>query len=196
MSTSQITIVCGFGRCGTSLVMQMLDAGGMPVHDSWPAYEDTEAHGSNRTLMDTLPGKAVKMLDHQLSSLTGAHAYDFIWLDRDEREQAKSALKLMATFGYPVDAGAVKTMARSYAKDRPRTLARLRSFPGARMMRLRFEHIVACPFEAAQSLVNFVGLALDRKAMERQVRPRSTQCLPGLLELELLASLENSGGAA
>lgn len=69
MSTPRITIVCGFGRCGMSLVMQTLDAGGMPVHDSWPAYEDATAHGGNRALMDTLPAKAVKRLDRQLPSL-------------------------------------------------------------------------------------------------------------------------------
>lgn len=38
-----LILVCGFGRCGSSLVMQMLDVGGLPVVGSFPDYERAEA---------------------------------------------------------------------------------------------------------------------------------------------------------
>ena len=44
--------VCGHGRCGSSMVMQMLDAGGFPCFGEYPAYEPEEVgmkHGTAST---------------------------------------------------------------------------------------------------------------------------------------------------
>ena len=188
MSNDRITVVCGFGRCGTSLLMQMLAAGGMAVHGEYPAYEDPAARGGNSALFDTLPGKAIKLLDEPaLHSLSGCYLYDFVWLDRNEREQAFSACKLLAAAGHPLPRGAAKVLTRSYWRSRPGLLAHLRALLGSRLLRLRFEDVLAEPLRAAETLIHFLGQPqLDRYEMVEQVRPRSPKCYPGLLELSLL----------
>ena len=56
-------IVSGLGRCGTSLVMQMLAAGGIDCYGPFPAYEP-EGLGMGRDLPSLLAlRKAFKLLD-------------------------------------------------------------------------------------------------------------------------------------
>ena len=86
-----ITVVAGFGRCGSSLVMQMLAAGGMRTpYSSFPSYEIP--HGI-KVLMGELYGGAVKILDPHVHQPPKGHVYRFIWLDRDPVQQAKSMAK-------------------------------------------------------------------------------------------------------
>jgi hypothetical protein len=43
MNPEETLIVSGFGRCGTTMVMQMLNAAGVRVHcDSYASFEATE----------------------------------------------------------------------------------------------------------------------------------------------------------
>jgi hypothetical protein len=40
MMSAPVIVVAGLGRCGTSLVMQMLAAAGLPCVGSFPDFED------------------------------------------------------------------------------------------------------------------------------------------------------------
>ena len=65
-----IVLVCGLARCGTSLTMQMLQAGGMRCAGRAPAFEDFRAFagGYSDSWMREQAGGAVKVLDPQLIS--------------------------------------------------------------------------------------------------------------------------------
>src|SRR5690242_18079420 len=93
-------IVSGLGRCGTSLVMQMLDAGGIPCHGPFPAYEPDDV-GVGRDLAKLLAiPKAFKMIDpHRDALFPSMQGVRVIWIDRDFEEQARSQVKMVETFG-------------------------------------------------------------------------------------------------
>lgn len=187
-------IVSGFGRCGSSLVMQMLRAGGFPVTGQWPAFEDDRMmpvrEVDNAVDLTPFAGKAVKILDPHRFTIASPLPPRAIWLDRNHREQAKSHVKfLRLVLGLQPPANAAKLFADSYKKDRDDALAALfRVSEGVQAM--AFEHILANPANAARVLCRIVQRDLDLEAMAQTVIRRKASCYPGLLELEMAGKRE------
>lgn len=179
-------LVSGLGRCGTSLVMQMLHAGGVQCTGKYPSFEDV------RTSVDMdvewlrkQSGRAVKLLDPQRSPPSLAPPFEaIIWLSRDLKEQAKAQAKLLRVL-LGVDAD-WRAMRRGLISDTPRALTLLRSF-GAPLLALRFEAIVQHPRAAASAIAELLPRHdVNVEAATRVVLPRGWRCLPGMLEAELL----------
>lgn len=192
-----ITIVSGFGRCGTSLVMQMLEAGGMPMTGIWPAFEAEESAGIldggsiDRAWLESVPGHAVKVLDPHRGSIPAGPDYRVIWCHRDHQEQAKSQTKFLAVMvGIPYSRDTVRTFARSYNKDLPAAMRVLRACNPKGVLELNFENILAYPAATAIDIANFCG-GMNAEAMAKAVRPRTPQCATGMaMELSLLQERE------
>ena len=188
-----VILVSGFGRCGSSLVMQMLSAGGVSAIGEYPAFED------DRTGIDRDPewisqqhGKALKLLDpHYPEGRLVPGRYRIIWLDRDHREQARSQAKFARMLmGLPMGRKEVRALARSYATDLPVALKILTG--RGPVLRLRFENILAGPADAARRIHEHVGVGRVAD-MAGEVRGRSPECAPGLdMELGLIAQCEQS----
>lgn len=190
--------VCGFGRCGSSLMMQMLAASGVPVtgNAEYPAYEDDRVGDGLRTQKATwlreLHGEAVKLIDPQLYELPTGPRYKFIWLDRDPDEQAKSQLKFAAAFllgSVRQDRAARKALAASYRRDRPRAMARLATVSNVAPLIIGFESLLYYPERIAAELATAI-IGLDAARMAACVRKRSPKCYPGMMEIELLETQE------
>lgn len=181
-----LTLVCGFGRCGSSLTMQMLQAGGAPVAGRFPAFELDEMRQipiSNDWLR-SLGSVAVKVLDPQ-RCLAKPFVARIIWLTRDHKQQAKSQVKFMRMLaGVPIKTGAWKVLARSYVNDQAKAI---RLFHGLPMLRLSFEKIINHPLDAAKELTAFFP-DLSVEAASKAVLKRSPECAPGLdIEMALVA---------
>jgi hypothetical protein len=196
-----ITIVAGFGRCGSSLVMQMLAAGGMPTpYSEYPSYEIN--FSNTQVLMQALQGGAIKVLDPHINRPPIGPEYRWIWLDRDPVQQAKSMAKLWkaATMEMAgVGPGAYREftedqivkLAEAFKRDRPQANGLMLKYtPAQGILKLRFEMILAEPAFAAYSLNKFCGGKLDEAKMVAAVRPRTPECLPYLMEFEQMAEAE------
>lgn len=184
-----ILFVSGFQRCGSSLMMQMLAAGGMSVvHDSEMGFPSYETHlNMTGEPLGSYDGHALKWLE-PCHSMPPEVPFEIrsIWLTRDHWQQAKSAVKFMRACGVPnvrsSDAGRFKT---SYDRDEPRSVKLWRKRGDCRIV--RFEDLVKDAAWVAERVNEFIGGALDLAAMMRQIRPRSAKCLDYLLEEELMA---------
>jgi hypothetical protein len=191
-----ITIVAGLGRCGSSLVMQMLAAGGHPIYGPDNARAPAFEH-ENATLLPDISdwladaaGQAVKILDPHRHRLPYRYSYRVIWCDRDPDEQAKSQCKFLA---YAVCIAASRAerraMAASNRRDKLRSWATIGGLQDARMMVVVFEDLIRDPIGQAERISAFVGLPEAAKKMAAVVRPRSPKCLEGMLELAQLAEI-------
>jgi len=183
-----ITIISGFGRCGSSLLMQMLNAGGMTCLGSFPAFEDkrVDRNGDLDFLRDH-DGCAVKVLDPHRYRFPEGVLFGAIWLDRDLKEQAKSTIKFQKrVLGMPgVGRADVSGCKRLLREERPFAIAALHKLTGKQILFLRFESILTAPRDVAKILSSFCG-GLDVDAMTRVVVPRKPQCLRDFLETELI----------
>lgn len=186
----RITVVCGFGRCGSTLAMTMLWAGGMPV------YADT-ACGFESEVVDLLPlkttwmqnavGRAVKVLNPHINVLPQTYGYNFIWMDRNERDMALSMAKFSRTLiGVNMSHTDQIRLERNLKQDRATVLPLLRRYEESRLLMLNFADIVTRPEEAAETLANFCDCDLNPEKMASVVVRRSPKCYPGMMETRFL----------
>lgn len=197
MTAPPLTIVAGAGRCGSSLVCQVLAAAGLPVAGRWPDYEDPRTFSHTLDLGDStwlagLPaGCVVKMLSPSYAKLPAALPCRWIICVRDVKQQARSMAKLL---DLPRDKAHIARMAASIRRDirhldrqlRERNLGRrLRKEPA---MYLRFEALIQRPEPQIQRLLDFVGPRPDAppaQQLAEGVLKRAPHCLPGFLEAQL-----------
>lgn len=186
-------IVAGLGRCGTSMVMQMLAAGGIATVGTFPDFEDMDTD-RQRSLnpaawLARCEGRAVKVLDPQRVPPPAGQLYRTIWLTRDPEQQGRSQIKL-------IDANPSRAMRRAMAqsirRDEPRARRALAAadLSGRAMLQLTFEGILGDPFAAARAIVEHIGAEWFEEGaawrMATAVMPRGPHCLPFMLETHLL----------
>lgn len=158
---SDPVIVSGLGRCGTSMVMEMLEAGEYPVAGHPPYYEQPiHVHGmlegaaGHRLVYDPPEGQAVKILAGSLDRLDLTRSFRFIWMTRDPVAQKASQAK------FP-------------EKTWPELKIPLTSFgPDTLVWENSFEDMLAHPFVNAAELAIAVGAGagVDLDAMAAVVR--------------------------
>lgn len=179
MSARAVIVVSGFGRCGSSLVMQMLAAGGVRCLGNAPAYESFDR---------VEPGQAIKILDPQhddpipYAVPPGARV---IWVDRDVEEQAASHAKFTeALMGMKYSREARRRLVAALRSDRPRAMRAIGARP---LLVLTFEALLARPEEQAERIAAFIGGGFESAAAAGQIRPRHPRCAPGLdMEIALM----------
>jgi len=191
-SSSWAVGVCGFGRCGSTMAMMMLAAGGLPPVDGCelPPHElgsiDEAWHAAAQ-------GRSIKLLGPVTEyPITTRVRWRFLWLDRDPVEQARSTIKFVRVFGLAgeadeSDVARVARMARTYRRDRSRMLGKLHGL--GQVVKLQYELALLDPRRAAQQLRDGLWPALDIDAAAAVVHDRDGRCLPDLsVELAYLES--------
>src|SRR5262249_24135332 len=110
---AEVIIVSGLPRSGTSLMMQMLDNGGVPVvtdnirtadTDNPRGYYEFERVKKIKQEAAWLPetrGKAVKMVPQLLYDLPPTERYRIIFMERDLDEVLTSQEKMLERLGRP-----------------------------------------------------------------------------------------------
>lgn len=175
--------VCGFPRCGSTMLMRMLAAGGVPpAGDAGPpSYELAGLHEITTLTSEQLDGRAVKALDQVLHDGMPRYSgvWRFVWVDRAPREQARSQVKMMTTIGMPVHPSAEDTIARSLEADRPRARKALKRLGS--VLTVSFEDAVNSPHDVADQLAGFVHpLTFDAEDAAWVVHFRRPECLPDM----------------
>lgn len=188
-------VVAGMGRCGTSLMMQMLASAGVPCVGSWPAYE-TEA--SMIGVFDAASfacrsNEAIKLIDPANLPVGDMPNHLVIWLDRNPREQAKSQVKFMSLVGLTPQSNraASRLVEADLRKSRDRHRARIGVPGGCPALTVQFENLIETPHATAGEIVQFLDdngwHGLTATSMAAQVRRRDPRCYPGFLEAALMA---------
>jgi hypothetical protein len=185
-----VVLVCGFGRCGSSVIMQMLEAGGHRITGLPPAYE--HAAGSMTSFdpqwIARQHGTAVKVLDpHRPHLRFSAGYYRIIWAYRNRQEQALSQAKFVnVMLGLPIDRTLVKDLAKSYRKDQPAAIRKLSRL--GFVLPIAYEQTLRTPRAVASEIARFCDLPPESvSAMAGVVIPRDSKCAPGFeVEIALL----------
>ncbi|MDX1962103.1 MAG: sulfotransferase family protein [Pirellulales bacterium] len=111
---TDIVVVSGLPRSGTSLMMQMLAAGGMPiVTDKIRAADSDNPHGycefeavkrlkHDSSWVPGIRGQAVKLVSQLLYDLPVTERYRVILMERNLQEIIASQEKMLVRLGQPV----------------------------------------------------------------------------------------------
>jgi hypothetical protein len=176
-----ITIVSGLPRSGTSLMMQMLAAGGMPILSDGERQADTDNPKGylewerikqlpkEPAIIAEAEGKVVKVISQLLLSLPPSYDYRVIFMQRPLPEVMASQdemLRRRGTYDAGVDTSAVTRAFRDHLYDVHTWLNRK---PHIAVLRLNYHQILREPRKTAESVAKFLGATLDVEAMVRQV---------------------------
>lgn len=185
-------IVTGLGRCGSSLVMQMLEAAGIAVTGEYPAFEHdagNELGFDRQWLSDAADGTALKVLDLQLDSIqlpTGD--YKTIVLKRDRAHQARSHAKFLRYMcGIQISRQERRNIQRSFGSDFRKLLHKANAINGACLV-LSFDEIFWKPEHSCRQIANY--LELPDSTIEKMfsvIVPRTPKARPDMaLERSLI----------
>lgn len=182
-------VVAGMGRCGSSMVMQMLAASGVECGCEAPLYErDDVAEGMNMSARWFAQIGAVKVLAPQLFRIDPQAHIRVIWLARNLEEQAKSYIKCVRALGMAKHPGVSEDVVLQHYKDKIEEycvagLKAVHSFP---LLPLSFEGILSDPVRAAVKIEAFCPeVELSVHQMASAVMERSPACKVGV-EFEVI----------
>ena len=178
-------VVSGLPRSGTSLMMKMLQAAGVPVmtdglrspdEDNPEGYLEWEAIrrvAAEPELLRAAAGKAVKVISMLLPGLPVSHRYKVIFMNRPVAEVAASQAKMIERRGAKnaPSVSAPDELERLLTAHRDQTLRGLRQTPCFELLVVDYPELVRNPDESIAGILRFLGGSLDAGAMARVVRP-------------------------
>jgi hypothetical protein len=174
-----IVVVSGLPRSGTSMMMKMLAAGGLPIvtdgkrlaDESNPegyfeleTVKDLERNADRRWLREAR-GRGVKILSPLVASLPGSYNYSVIYMLRHLREVIASQDAMLACAGEPTAVTSVEALIAEYETHLHRTRALLANRACFDTLYVDYADAIAAPRAVAERVSVFVGgLDVDRMA--------------------------------
>ena len=178
-----MVVVSGLPRSGTSLMMQMLAAGGLPVVSDgrrvpdpdnprgyWEDQRVLNLAGDNAWL-DDCQGRALKVVATHLPQLPRHLQYKIIFMQRRLEEMVASQNRMLARQGLPPGQLAGPQLAQALGRHQEQMLAWAQTQPHFSLLTLWFHQLVQDPHPRIQRVQSFLGLDLDRAAMAGAVDP-------------------------
>jgi hypothetical protein len=178
---SEIIIVSGLPRSGTSLMMQMLESGGVEIAtdharsadpDNPRGYYELEKVKKIKQDASWLPqmrGKAFKMVSQLLYDLPAGERYRIVFLERDLDEMLLSQEKMLQRLGRP--AVPREEMKRSFEIHLEKLHAWLRQQANIELLRVSYNDLVEEPERQAERVKSFLGGNADAGKMAGCVEP-------------------------
>jgi len=176
-----ITIVSGLPRSGTSLMMQMLVAGGMVALSDGERQADTD---NPRGYLEwerikQLPedpgciaegeGKVVKVISRLLLSLPAGHEYRVIFMQRPLPEVLASQDQMLRHRGTYKEGAIPAIISAAFEKHLREVYAWLDGTAYVKALRMPYHEVLGKPGESAETLAEFLETTLDVDAMTQQV---------------------------
>ena len=180
-----IVVVSGLPRSGTSMVMKMLEAGGLPIltdglrtadEDNPKGYYEVErvkrlAREADKGWLAEARGKGLKVISYLLKSLPPRFNYRVVFIRRDIDEVLASQRKMLARRG-EAEETAPERMRALFEDDLWRASHYLKSRPEFETIEIHYSAILARPLEEARRIDAFLGGGLDVEAMAAAVDPQ------------------------
>lgn len=183
MAQRPVYVVSGLPRSGTSMIMRMLAAGGLPVledgrrsadSDNPRGYFELEAvKGSARDVswVAAARGKTVKVISYLLRHLPPELEYRVLFMRRDLDQVVRSQRAMLERLGTATpdtDDGKARAELAEHLVD---VETWLESAPHMRWCGVGYARVLAEPRREAERVARFLGAPVDVDAMARAVEP-------------------------
>jgi hypothetical protein len=183
-TNADIVVISGLPRSGTSMMMKMLEAGGLSAMtdslreadvDNPKGYYEFERvkqldKGDTAWVPDAR-GKVVKVISALLKYLPADEQYKVIFIRRNMSEILASQRKMLVNRGEDPDKMDDAQMAMLFEKHVQQIEAWLADQPNFDVLYVHYSDILSDPVSAAQSLGDFLGDRVDAEKMVEVVDP-------------------------
>lgn len=180
----KIVIVSGLPRSGTSLMMKMLEAGGIPpLTDHERAADEDNPKGyfeferakqlkeGDAAWLPEAEGKVVKVITALLTHLPHAHQYDVIFMRRHMSEILASQKKMLVRRGEDPNKISDEELSALFEKHLAQVFDWLNVQTNLRYLEISYNDLLADPGPHVEKLNQFLGGSLDIEAMRAQIAP-------------------------
>lgn len=174
-------VVSGLPRSGTSLLMSMLQAGGISLFTDtrraadasnprgYFEYEPVKRLTPEAPWLAETAGKAIKIVIPLVRRLPPAFPCDVLLLERAIPEILASQTAMLQLAGLPaVDS---KLLGPAFERELRLTRETLSASPGCRVLTVPHHDLIRRPSEISQEITAFLRLPLDTGAMAAAVDP-------------------------
>jgi Sulfotransferase domain len=181
---NDIIIVSGLPRSGTSLMMSMLEAGGMTILtdnkrtadiDNPEGYHEYELVKDlvkgNYSWLSKARGKGVKVISTLLPYLPIQHHYRIIFMRRDMAEILASQKKMIINRGEDPDKIPETQMTQIFEKNIHQVEEWINSHPNVTKIDISYNQLLREPESLVYQVSQFVGGDLDVNKMLNVINP-------------------------
>ena len=176
-----ITVVSGLPRSGTSMMMQMLEAGGMEIftdkirkpNESNPRgyyeFEPVKKLDKDTSWVKDAEGCVVKVVAHWLQYLPSEFQYSVIFMERNITEVLKSQEKMLEVLGRPDTSTDKTVLARSFRRHVHLAKNLLDRLSNVRTLYVQHYDVIYDSLRVAENINTFLGGNLDVQRMAATV---------------------------
>jgi hypothetical protein len=178
-----VTIVSGLPRSGTSMMMRMLESGGMTVLTDeirtadidnprgYYEYEAVKRTKQDASWLDGARGKAVKMVYQLLYDLPEGYEYRVLLMQRNLDEVLKSQQKMLERLGKGGEKISDATMSQIFRGQLEQCRKWLDERPHFAYLEVHYNEMVADPGAQIATINEFLGGGLSVEGMRSVVEP-------------------------
>ena len=193
-NSDSIIIVTGLQRSGTSLIMQILEAAGLPVltdnvrnadsHNINGYYEYSKVNSMNidSSVLDQGLGKCLKIYAAFILNLPKKYNYKFIIMDRPLEEIFPSFQRKYKKPDDFLEANKINQLERIFEKS----VKYISTLPNSDSISINFNDLIDTPETEIKKLINFLSLESDISSLMKIVDSnlRSKQGVTNLIKTD------------
>src|SRR5688572_14584309 len=166
-----VYVVSGLPRSGTSMMMKMLEAGGLNIltdnirtadDDNLLGYYEFERvkqlKDGDSAWVENERGNVVKVISALLEHLPNQYQYKIIFMEREMPEILASQRKMLERRGKPSDASQDEKFTELYSKHLEKVKSWLSSQPNMDVLYIRYNDLVALPEEYTKKITAFLNI--------------------------------------
>ena len=177
MPQDVITIVSGLPRSGTSLMMQVLEAGGLPIlkddireadadnPKGYYEFERVKQVAQDPAWLKDARGKGVKMVSALLLDLPNTFTYRVVFMRRKMDEVLASQKTMLQRSARPTDAISDEKMAALFRKHLSQVEKWLSEQPNVQVLYVSYNEMIVDPIREIERIGQFLGNELDTDKM-------------------------------
>jgi hypothetical protein len=169
-----VTVVSGLPRSGTSMMMKMLEAGGiLPLTDEIRDADKDNPKGyyefervkkldeGDTAWLEEAQGKSVKVISALLKHLPEGYTYKVIFMQRTMEEILASQRQMLIRRGEPTDAVSDEDLMELFSKHLAQIQAWIDEQPNVEAIYVSYNETMENPCEQAERVNHFLGDGLD-----------------------------------
>ncbi len=179
-----VIIVSGLPRSGTSMMMKMLEAGGIPLltdHQRQPDEDNPKGYYEFERVkqlpkgdvawLEEAKGKAVKVISALLQHLPATYQYKILFMERDLDEVLASQRKMLIHRGEDPDKVDEAELKRLFNKHLHQVRQWLAQQAHMEVLYISYNALLQNPVPHVQQINAFLGGHLNEQAMVEVVDP-------------------------
>lgn len=178
---NNIIIVSGLPRSGTSMMMKILEAGGVEIltdnirkadednPNGYYEFEKVKQIKTDKSWLSNAQNKAIKMVSALLKYLPSGYNYKIIFIERRIEEILASQKQMLLRKDKPISD---ENITNSLLKHIKKVKAWLKKQSNIKFISINYNQVLSDPKKEVKRLNKFLNLNLDSEAMIKVVNPR------------------------